>query len=57
MVKAPAATGIVGSVGERIGRRVGQTHRVIQLTVRPTGIGGDRRAAKLQQQAMVELEP
>jgi len=45
-------------IGERIGRRVGQTHRIIQLTVRQQpGIGGYRRAAKLQQQATVEIEP
>jgi hypothetical protein len=45
-------------IGERIGRRVGQTHRIIQLTVRQQpGIGGDRGAAKLQQQATVEIEP
>jgi hypothetical protein len=45
-------------ISKRIGRRVGQTHRVIQLTVRQQpGIRGDRRAAKLQQQATVEIEP
>ena len=45
-------------IGERIGRCVGQTHHVIQLTVRQQpGIGGDRRAAKLQQQATVKIEP
>jgi len=45
-------------LSKRIGRRVGQIHRVIQLTVRQQpGIRGDCRAAKLQQQATVEIEP
>jgi hypothetical protein len=45
-------------VGERIGPRVSQAHRVIQLAIRQQpGIGGDRRAAKLQHHATVEIEP
>ena len=39
-------------VGERIGTRLGQPDRIIQLA-----IGGDRRAAKLKQQTTVEIEP
>ena len=53
------ATILAGArISKRIGTRVGQTHRVIQLAVsQQPGIGGDRRAAKLQQQATVEIEP
>ena len=39
-------------------RRVGQTQRVVQLAVsQQSGIGGDRRTAKLEHQAAVEIEP
>ena len=45
-------------VCQRISTRVGQVERVIQLAVsRQPGIGGDRGAAKLQQQTTVEIEP
>jgi hypothetical protein len=45
-------------VSERIGTRVGQAQRVIQLAIgQQPGIGGDRRATKLQQQATIEIEP
>jgi hypothetical protein len=37
-------------VGECIGSRIGQMQRVVQFTVgQQPRIGGDRRAAKLQQ--------
>jgi len=40
------------------GTRVGQAPRVIQLAIRQQpGIGGDRRATKLQQQPTIEIEP
>lgn len=36
-------------IGERIGIRVGQAQRIIQLAVgQQPGIGGDRRAAKIE---------
>ena len=45
-------------IGERIGTRVGQPERIIQLAIgQQPGIGGDRGTAKLQQQTTVEIEP
>jgi hypothetical protein len=46
----PMATVLTGARGgQRIGARVGQAKRVLQLTVRQqSGVGGDRGAAKLQ---------
>jgi hypothetical protein len=45
-------------IGKRIGTRVGQAQRVIQLAVgQQPGVGGDRGAAKLQHQTAVEFEP
>jgi hypothetical protein len=43
-------------VRQSTGSRVGQAQRVVQLAVNQSGIGGDRRAAKLQQQTPVEIE-
>ena len=45
-------------VSEHIGTCVGQAQRVIQFTVgQQSGIGGNRRAAKLEHQAAVKIEP
>ena len=45
-------------VGQRIGRRVGQAQRVVQFAVgQQSGIGGNRRTAKLEHQTAVEIEP
>jgi hypothetical protein len=45
-------------IAERIGARVGQAEGVIQLaTNQQPAIGGDRTAAKLEQQTAVEIEP
>ena len=45
-------------VRQSIGARVGQAQPVIQFAVsQQPGIGGDRGAAKLQQQTTVEIEP
>jgi hypothetical protein len=45
-------------IRQRIGCRVGQAQRVIQLAVRQQpAIGGDRGTAKLQHQTTVEIEP
>jgi hypothetical protein len=45
-------------VSQLVGIRVGQAQRIIQLAVsQQSGIGGDRRAAKLQQQTRVEIDP
>ena len=42
-------------IGERIGTRLGQPDRIIQLAIgQQRGIGGDRGTAKLQQQTMAE---
>jgi hypothetical protein len=49
---------IVSHISQRIGRRVGQAQYVIQFTVgQQSGIGGNRRTAKLEHQAAVEIEP
>jgi hypothetical protein len=55
----PVTTVLAGAcIRQRIGRRVGQAQRVVQLVVRQQpGIGGDRGAAKLQHQLTVEIEP
>jgi hypothetical protein len=45
-------------VGQCFGTSVGQVERVIQLAIsQQSGIGGDRRTAKSQQQTAVEIEP
>ena len=45
-------------IGERIGTRLGQPDRIIQLAIgQQRGIGGDRGTAKLRQQTTVEIEP
>jgi Transglycosylase len=53
------ATVLAGArVRQRIGTRVGQAQRVVQFAVsQQPGIGGDRGAAKFQQQTTVEIEP
>ena len=57
--RQPMPTVLAGArVGQRIGRRVGQAQRVVQFAVgQQSGIGGDRRTAKLEHQAAVEIEP
>src|SRR4029077_12137370 len=45
-------------VGKHLSPRVSQTDRIIQFAIRQqSGIGGDRRTAKLEHQAAVEIEP
>jgi hypothetical protein len=45
-------------IGEGIGTCIGEAQRVIQFPVgEQPGIRGDRRTAKLQHQAPVEIEP
>ena len=57
--RQPMSTILAGThVGQPISRRVGQTQRVVQFTVgQQPGIGGNRRIAKLEHQAAVEIEP
>ena len=45
-------------VGERLARHRGQAERVVEFAIgEQSGIGGDHRAAKLQHQPAVEIEP
>ena len=55
----PVATVLAGArVGQRVGPRVSQAERVVQLAIgQQPGIGGDRGTMKLQHQTTVEIEP
>ena len=45
-------------IGEHVGNRAGQAHRIIQLAIgQQSAIGGDHAAAKLKHQTAVEIEP
>jgi hypothetical protein len=57
--RQPVATVLAGAcVRQLSSSRVGQAQRVIQLAAgQQPGIRGDRRAAKLQQQTTVEIQP
>jgi hypothetical protein len=56
--RQPMPTVLAGAcVGQRICSRIGQTQRVVQFTVsQQSCIGGNRRTAKLEHQAAVEIE-
>jgi hypothetical protein len=45
-------------VGQRICSRIGQAQRIVQFSEgQQSGIGGNRRTAKLEQQAAIKIEP
>jgi hypothetical protein len=44
-------------IGQFVGSRIGQMKRIVQFTVgQQSGIGGNRRTAKLEHQAAIEIK-